>query len=235
MFRFVRSVITDFADLLFPTLCLSCNQPLGDNERILCTDCRINLPETGQHQESNSQVLNKFAGKVPIQFAASYLYYTKGGTVQKLIHHIKYKGKKEAAKEIANWYGYQLKDKSNWLNVADLIVGVPLHKNRQRQRGYNQADWIAEGLSESLEIPFRTDVLIRTKFLSSQTRKNRIERWENVSSVFAVQNTDVVKDKHVVVVDDVLTTGATVEACAAELLKAGCKSVGILTIAATHR
>ncbi|WP_229366100.1 ComF family protein [Fibrisoma montanum] len=172
---------------------------------------------------------------MPIQFAASYLYYTKGGTVQKLIHHIKYKGKKEAAREIAGWYGYQLKDTSNWLNVADLIIGVPLHKNRQRQRGYNQADWIAEGLSESLGIPFRTDVLIRTKFLSSQTRKNRIERWENVSSVFAVQNADVVKDRNIVVVDDVLTTGATVEACAAELLKAGCKSVGILTIAATHR
>ncbi|RIV18223.1 ComF family protein [Fibrisoma montanum] len=235
MFRFIRSVIADFADLLFPTLCLSCNSALQENEQILCTDCRISLPETGQHHEPNPQALNKFAGKVPIQFAASYLYYTKGGTVQKLIHHIKYKGKKEAAREIAGWYGYQLKDTSNWLNVADLIIGVPLHKNRQRQRGYNQADWIAEGLSESLGIPFRTDVLIRTKFLSSQTRKNRIERWENVSSVFAVQNADVVKDRNIVVVDDVLTTGATVEACAAELLKAGCKSVGILTIAATHR
>ena len=168
-------------------------------------------------------------------FAASFVYFTKGGTVQKLIHQIKYKGRKEAAKEMASWYGYQLKTESRLLDDADMLVGVPLHKSRLNQRGYNQADWIAEGLSEALDIPMRTDVLIRKRFRSSQTRKNRMERWENVKTVFDVPDYREVADKNIIIVDDVLTTGATIEACAVELLKAGCRSVGVLTIAATHR
>ena len=236
MFRFIIKLLVDFTDLLFPTLCLGCNQSLRPNEHILCTKCRINLPETGQHREPYDQhLLNKFAGKVPIQFAASYVYFTKGGIVQKLIHGIKYRGRKEAAKEIAIWYGHQLKVESTLTNEIDVLIGVPLHKSRFQQRGYNQADYIAEGLSESLNVPHRTDVLKRNRFKESQTRKNRLERWENVRTVFSVENYEEIKGKNVVVVDDVLTTGATIEACAAELLKAGCKSVGVLTIAATHR
>ncbi len=235
-FRFARTLLADFADLLFPTLCLGCGCSLGPNEKILCTTCRINLPETKQHHEPYDPVhLNKFAGKVPVAFLASFVYFTKGGTVQKLIHQIKYKGQKEAAKELAGWYGYQLKTESGWVNQADMLVGVPLHKSRLNQRGYNQADWIAEGLSEALSIPVRTDVLIRKRFNASQTRKNRMERWENVKTVFDVPDHREVAGKIIILVDDVLTTGATIEACTAELLKAGCQSVGVLTIAATHR
>lgn len=235
-FRFINTLLIDFADLLFPTLCLGCGRSLGANEKILCAQCRINLPETGQHREPyDLNHLNKFAGKVPIEFLASFLYFTKGGIVQKLIHQIKYKGQKEAAKELAGWYGYQLKTESHLIDHTDLLVGVPLHKSRLNQRGYNQADWIAEGLSEALSIPMRTDVLIRKRFKSSQTRKNRMERWENVKTVFDVPDYREVTGKNIVIVDDVLTTGATIEACAAELLKAGCRSVGVLTIAATHR
>ena len=236
VFRFVSELATDFANLLFPTLCLGCSRSLTANERILCTHCRINLPETGQHREPyDINLLNKFAGKVPVKFLASFVYFTKGGIVQKLIHQIKYRGQKEAAKELANWYGYQLKTESMLVDNADMLVGVPLHKSRFNQRGYNQADWIAEGLSEALAIPLRTDVLIRKRFKSSQTRKNKMERWENVKTVFDVPDHREVAGKNVIIVDDVLTTGATIEACAAELLKAGCRSVGVLTIAATHR
>lgn len=235
MFRFIHAVFNDFADLLFPTLCLGCDRSLAANEKVLCTHCRINLPETGQHREPyDRNLLNKFAGKVPIRFIASYVHFTKGGTVQKLIHCVKYKGQKEAAKEIAGWYGYQLKTESNLTDGVDMLVGVPLHKSRLQQRGYNQADYIAEGLSESLNIPMRTDVLIRKRFKESQTRKSRMERWENVKTVFAVPDAAEVKGRHIILVDDVLTTGATLEACAAELLKAGCQSVSILTIAATR-
>ncbi|WP_245826291.1 ComF family protein [Spirosoma rigui] len=196
----------------------------------------MNLPETRQHHDPYDQLLlNKFAGKVPISFLASYVYFTKGGIVQKLIHQIKYKGQKEAARELASWYGYQLKTECTLVKDADLLVGVPLHRSRLNQRGYNQADWIAEGLAEALDIPARTDILVRKRFNSSQTRKNRMERWENVETVFAVTNPQEVVGKHIIVVDDVLTTGSTIEACAAELLKAGCRTVGVLTIAATHR
>lgn len=236
MFRVIGLLFSDFVDLLFPTLCLGCSRSLGANEKILCIRCRINLPETGQHREPyDESLLNKFGGKVPIRFVASYVYFSKGSIVQKLIHQIKYRGHKEAAKEIANWYGYQLQTESSLLAGTDMLIGVPLHKSRLNQRGFNQADMIAEGLSEILGIPARKDVLIRKQFRGSQTRKSRLERWENVKTVFAVKKPEDIKGKHIVVVDDVLTTGATIEACAFKLLEAGCESVGVLTIAATHR
>ncbi|SOD96557.1 ComF family protein [Spirosoma fluviale] len=229
-------LIGDFVDLLYPTLCVGCAKSLGFNERVLCTKCRINLPETNQHKEPyDENLLNKFAGKVPVRFLASFVYFKKGGIVQKLIHTIKYKGQKEAAKELGNWYGYQLATESTLLTEIDMFIGVPLHKSRLRQRGYNQADWIARGLSEALNIPVAEDVLICLKIKNSQTRKNRMERWENVKTVFSVQNSSKVKGKNIVLVDDVLTTGATLEACTAELLKFGCNSVGILTLAAVNR
>lgn len=236
MFRFIQLVIADFVNLLFPTLCLGCKQSLGVHERVLCSTCRINLPETNQHQEPYDQnILNKFAGKVPVHFLASYMRFTKGGIVQNLIHSFKYKGQKEAAKVVANWYGCQLKLESKQLQEIDVILGVPLHKSRFHQRGYNQADWIAEGLGEALNLPNLTDVLIRKKFNESQTHKNRLERWANVNTVFAVVKPDLVRNKNVLIVDDVLTTGATIEACAVELVEAGCKSISVLTLAVADR
>ena len=200
----------------------------------MCINCRINIPETGHHRGNyDESLLNKFAGKVLIEHVFAYFYFTKGSTVQKLIHAIKYKGQKEAAKEVASWYGHQLKLESNLSNEIDLIVSVPLHKNRLQQRGYNQADWIAAGLSEVLGIPMQTEVLIRNRFIESQTNKNRIQRWENVSSVFMVTNPQTIVGKRVAIVDDVLTTGATIEACAVELLDAGCKSLSVLALAVT--
>lgn len=234
MFRFNRTIISDFIDLLFPVLCLGCRKTLGTGEATLCTHCRINLPETRQHQGNHDEILlNKFAGKVFIQYASAYFYFNKGSVVQKLIHAIKYKGQKEAAKEIASWYGHQLRTESNLSDEIDLLIGVPLHKNRLQQRGYNQADWIAAGLAEALDKPTRTDVLARSRFVESQTHKNRMERWKNVNTVFAVTDPEAVKGKRIALVDDVLTTGATIEACTVELLKAGCESVSVLALATT--
>lgn len=192
----------------------------------------MNLPETGQHREPyDNDLLNKFAGKVPIRFIASYLYFKKGGVVQKLIHHIKYKGQKEAAKELANWYGNQLVMECKHIGNIDLIIAVPLHASRFKQRGYNQSEWIAMGIAEAIHVPIFNNVLFRYRFEESQTHKNRLERWENVMSVFSVQNPELVRGKNVLLVDDVLTTGATLESCATELLKFDCLSVSILTLA----
>jgi ComF family protein len=194
------------------------------------------MPETKQHLLADNEItINKFAGRVPISFVFSYVYFVKGGLAQRLIHQIKYKGQKEAAREIAGWYGHLLKNESNLSNQIDGIVSVPMHKTRLRQRGYNQADWIAEGLANALDVPVFADVLVRRSFKKSQTSKNRLERWDNVKTVFGVNNADNLVDKRVALVDDVLTTGATIEACAIELLNAGCRSVGVITIAATHR
>ncbi|WP_018618888.1 ComF family protein [Spirosoma luteum] len=232
MFRFIHLLLTNFSNQLFPTLCLGCSQSLKSRESILCISCRINLPETGQHREPYDQdLLNKFAGKVPIRFIASYLYFKKGGIVQKLIHHIKYKGQKEAAKELANWYGNQLMAECEHTSNIDLIIAVPLHTDRFKQRGYNQSEWIAMGLADALQIPIYNNVLFRNRFEESQTHKNRLERWENVMSVFSVKNPELIRGKNVMLVDDVLTTGATLESCATELLKFDCMSISILTLA----
>ena len=236
MFQFIKLFIVDFIELLFPSMCLGCSRSLEAHEKILCVTCRINLPETNQHREPyDPNLLNKFAGKVPVRFLSSYLYFTKGGIVQKLIHVIKYKGQKEAAKEVARWYGCQLKSENKLIDEIDVIIGVPLHRSRLQQRGYNQADWIAEGFAEAFNIPLRTDILIRSRFKESQTRKNRIERWENVKTVFSVINQAEVQGKNIAIVDDVLTTGATIEACSIELLNAGCKSISVLTLAVAMR
>ncbi len=236
MFRFIHLLISSFSDQLFPAVCLGCSQSLGDKEAILCISCRMNLPETGQHREPyDHDLINKFAGKVPIKFLASYLYFKKGGIVQKLIHHIKYKGQKEAAKQVANWYGNQLMIECGHISCIDLIIAVPLHSNRFKQRGYNQSEWIAMGIADALNVPTYNNVLYRTRFEASQTHKNRLERWENVMSVFSVKNPELIRGKNVMLVDDVLTTGATLESCATELLKFGCLSISILTLAVAGR
>ncbi len=236
MFRFIQLLITNFNDQLFPSICFGCNQLLDRNEAFLCVSCRIALPETGQHREPyDYDLLNKFAGKVPVKFIASYLYFKKGGVVQKLIHQIKYKGRKEIAKELANWYGTQLAIECKQISDVELIIAVPLHKDRLKQRGYNQAEWIANGLAEALQIPSYNNILLRTSFAESQTNKNRLERWDNVKSVFSVINPDLISGKNVMIVDDVLTTGATLESCARELLKFDCKSISIVTMAVASR
>ncbi len=176
----------------------------------------------------------KFRGKVPVAYALAYLNFTKEGTAQKLVHQIKYKGQKEAGERIGYWYGEELKTNFAPIVETDFVVGVPLHKSRLQQRGYNQADWIGKGLAEGLDKPFRNDVLVRNQYAGSQTRRSRLERYKNVDTVFAVANPADVFGKHVVIADDVLTTGATIEACAQVLLDAGCRTVGVVTIAATR-
>jgi predicted amidophosphoribosyltransferase len=168
MFRFVSELLNDFFDLLYPTLCLGCKQTLEKQEKLLCVHCRMLLPETGHHLVNESELINKFAGKVKVMHAASYYRYAKGSVVQKLIHEIKYKDQPEAAVQVGQWYGYQLKEECPWINEIDVLIGVPLHKKRLRERGYNQADCIAKGLSTATDIPMQTSVMIRTRFKGSQ-------------------------------------------------------------------
>jgi ComF family protein len=231
----MKSLLTDLITILFPNLCLGCGKILNQSDQLLCTKCRIELPETNDYiAPERNESHNKFAGKVPIRYAVSYARFTKGGVMQRVVHRIKYSGQKEAAVAIGRWYGAVLRTKSPISQEIDMLVGVPLHKQRLNQRGYNQADQIANGLSEAMEIPARADVLVRTYFQSSQTKKNRIERWANVESVFTVRDAEAIEGKHIAVVDDVLTTGATIEACATELLRAGCRQVSVITLAVTH-
>ncbi len=234
MLRPLQTAIADLADLLYPNTCTVCNAIIAAKAEIVCIDCRLALPETNAHRGMDTELAMRLAGRVPVRFVWSYLYYRRSGATQKLVYQFKYNGKKEVAQTLGRWYGEALKQRTTTELIGELMVGVPLHPTRLRQRGYNQADWLARGLAESLQIEQREDVLVRQHFGGSQTKRSKTGRWGNVETAFGIAKPAVVQGKHVVLVDDVLTTGATLEACTTTLLQAGCASVGILTAAATQ-
>ncbi len=232
-FTFIRSAFDNLIYLFYPTLCAGCQTMLYGEEKGLCSTCRIQLPHISTEEEQ-TVLLNKFGGRVVVDYVHAYAYFTKKSVVQRLIHQMKYRGKRDLGLQLGRWCGQELAQQNGIPMQADMLVPVPIHSLRRQQRGYNQSEWIAEGLSLSMGIPHRPDVMERTKFISSQTRKNRIERWTNVANVFQVIKPVVVRGQHVIIVDDVLTTGATLDACVAELRAAGAATVGIITIAATR-
>ncbi|TYZ11430.1 ComF family protein [Hymenobacter lutimineralis] len=231
------SVVDDFITLLFPRQCLGCSGVLARGEAFICTDCRAQLPYTDYHRlpEAENPLARRFWGKVPVQHALSYLRFLRRGRVQHLLHQLKYQNQPEVGRVLGHWYGHELAQHTSLSTDLDLIVPVPLHPRKLAKRGYNQSDSFAEGLAESLQRPWQAEALRRVEHTSSQTRKNRMQRWENVAEVFEVVNPAEVTGKHVLVVDDVLTTGATLEACALVVLAAGARTVSIATIACADR
>jgi len=233
MLKEINNVFQDFIFLLFPEYCYACSESLVKGENIICTNCRLKLPYTNLHQleKSDNVLLHRFFGKVPVKQALAYLYFRRSGRVQHLLHALKYKGVQEIGDLLGNWYGRQLHE-INFHTQIDLILPVPLHRLKKQKRGYNQADSFARGLSSALDVPWHDQVLIRQKNTSSQTNKSRPERWANVAEVFRVVKPELVTGKRILIVDDVLTTGATLEACALKVLEAGAEAVSIATIAA---
>ncbi|TGE21245.1 ComF family protein [Hymenobacter aquaticus] len=229
-------LFSDFIGLIFPQVCLACSESLARGEDHICTGCRAQLPYTDYHTlpEAHNPIARRFWGKVPVRYALSYLRFLRHGRVQHLLHQLKYQGQREVGQVLGRWFGAELTQQG--LNQHfDLIVPVPLHPRKLAKRGFNQSDCFAEGLSTGLQVPWSSAALCRTENTDSQTRKNRAQRWHNVATVFTVADEAVVAGKHVLVVDDVLTTGATLEACVAVLLAAGCREVSIATIACAEQ
>lgn len=225
------SLWADFTDLIFPRCCAACDKGLVGNEDVICTACRIALPRVGQDSSLAEMTAQKFINVHEVIQTHAYLLFTKKGKVQKLLHALKYKGQAEVGVALGFMFGQEMQE-SNMLPEADLIISVPLHKKKLKYRGYNQSDKLAEGFSKATRIPWSGDMLERIKFTETQTGKTRNERWENVRGVFVVKGD--VKDKRVIIMDDVLTTGATIEACMEVLLKAGCREFIVLTIASAQ-
>lgn len=229
----IKQLLKNFVSIFYPRSCVACGNALMQNESYFCLSCLMHLPETNYHLMETSPLDHIFEGRVRVEKATSMLFYKKGNRVQHILHALKYKGNKEVGRFLGEMYGRQL-SRSPYYRSVDCIVPIPLHAKKLRMRGYNQSEWIAMGLSRSMNIPYFTDVLFRSEFTDTQTKKSRFSRWENVKSVFTTVETEKIRDKHVLLCDDVLTTGATMEAAITQLLKIEGVRVSVATLACAN-
>jgi ComF family protein len=208
----------DFISLLFPRLCYGCGTHLMRNENIICTACYVIIPRTGYHTVADNPVAQLFWGRCFLEKAAAFSFYNKGSRIRNLIHNLKYKGIREIGYELGKIYGLSLKS-SGFTDDIDIIIPVPLHPEKIHARGFNQSEIISSGISEVTGVPVNTGLLYRLSVSATQTKRSRYERWVNVEGIFSVVDQEQIREKHVLLVDDVITTGSTIESCANELLK----------------
>jgi len=225
-----NGIFSDFISLFFPRYCYACKEQLLKTEECICLNCKQELPKTNYHLEAQNPVMIKMYGKSLVVFGSAYLRFVKSGKTQQLLHQLKYKNKSEIGKVLGEWYATDLAEPMSEHNI-NLVLPVPLHKHKQKKRGYNQSEGFARGLSETLDIEINADLLIRIKHSSTQTKKTKIERWKNVEDIFKVTSAEDLVDKNILLVDDVITTGSTLASCANELLAKGASSVSVVTIA----
>ncbi len=212
----MMTLIEDFISLFFPRVCNACEAPLMHNEEIICMSCLFHLPKTNFHQDQENPVSRLFWGRVNIHAAAAFYYFRKGSKIQHLMHQFKYKGHKEVGVFIGDLYGDELK-KSPCFNTVNVVIPVPLHRKKIKKRGFNQSERFAMGLSQSMKIDLVTSVLVRKTASETQTKKTKFRRWENVKEIFDIEQAETLEGKHLLLVDDVITTGSTIEACATVL------------------
>lgn len=222
----------DFLRLIYPVLCITCGRKLLTQEEFICLRCISDLPRTNFHTDKENKVAQLFWGRVEVENAAAWLFFRKGSRYQRLIHYLKYKGVKELGEYLGRIYGRELGNSS--FMDTDLVVPVPLHPKKIKARGYNQSEWIARGIARGMGKEVSADNLIRSRITSTQTRKNRFERWQNVEGIFTVQQPEQFFQKHILVIDDVVTTGSTLEAAASALLQAGVSRVSIAALASAE-
>lgn len=220
------------AELLFPKHCLGCGTDIISDHQLICLKCNHELPVTQFHLHANNPVEKIFWGRIPLVSAASLLYFTKNSVLQHLLHQLKYRGNKD----IGYFLGQKMGEafvQSDRFSRANGLVALPLFPSKEKKRGYNQAAVICEGFSAATGIPFLNDVVTRTVFTETQTHKGRIERWQNMEGRFEVTNRSVLENKNIILIDDVVTTGATLEACGHELAKVTGLQLSIATLAYT--
>jgi ComF family protein len=220
--------------VVFPAICNGCSKLLLKNEKIICSHCIHNLPLTHHHHLLKETEIHKvFYGLVPFEFGASLLYFRKKGIAQHLMHNLKYRNQQEIGTYLGNYFSKDLMKLPIFKDI-DGIIPVPLHKKRLHERGYNQVTTFCESLEKNLVIPIIDDVLIKSKNLKSQIQKSKGNRLEANKNVFLIENAHKIEGKHLLLVDDIFTTGATIEACAKEILKIKNTKISILTMAYTQ-
>ena len=218
--------------VFYPEVCSCCKNQLTTNEFVICLSCRFDLPLTNFCVEKDSFVEKSFFGRIPIEFGTALFYFFKPSEIQQLIHELKYKGQQQVGEFVGNWLGDEIL-LSNRLNNLDCIIPVPLHKSKLKKRGYNQLTTFGNSLSKKLNIPFYQDVLIKIDASKTQTKKLRFDRWKNAQHRFTLKNNSKINGKHILLIDDIITTGATLEACAITLLNGHNTKISIATMAYT--
>jgi ComF family protein len=215
---------------MYPELCVVCGENLQKQEQLLCLNCLHDLPKTNYHLEIGNEIEKRFWGKVELFRATSFFHFQKGSPFQKILHSLKYKDNKELGWLLGKYAAIELLDSADFESI-DLIIPVPLHPRKLKQRGYNQSEWIAKGLSDIMCKPQYTNVLVRTKENTTQTKKSVFERYENTEGIFKIDELVEIEGKHILLIDDVLTTGSTLEACIKARLEIKGVRVSVFTLA----
>lgn len=227
----MRSWFRDIADFFFPRTCRVCGKVLLHNEDYLCMQCMLDMPRTDFGARPDNAMAQLFYGKIAVERAVAYFYFAKGSDYRRLIHRIKYNGEKECGRYLGKMMARELITTSTFAGI-DYIVPVPLHRNKERKRGYNQSEWIAQGIADETGIPLCTDALVCRTHRESQTRKGIYDRYLATREAFELLEDHSLHGAHVLLVDDVVTTGATLLACGEALLKSGVSKVSMATLAA---
>ncbi|AFM03002.1 putative amidophosphoribosyltransferase [Bernardetia litoralis DSM 6794] len=229
----LKSYLSALLYILFPDNCLACGGVIEEEEDSICSICRFSLAKTNFHLDDKNIVAQKFWGRTKLNYAISYLFFRKEGDVQNLLHGLKYNNQPQVGEILGNWYAQELMDNDFYKNF-DIIIPVPMHPKKLKKRGYNQSAYFGKGLAEIWKIPQLENGIKKLSNTLSQTKKSRQERYDNMKAGFEITDLEAIKNKNILLVDDVITTGATLEACANLLLKGGAKTVSIATIAAAQ-
>ncbi|MCL6267455.1 ComF family protein [Flagellimonas myxillae] len=226
----MAKILNEIHNILLPMVCFGCNAQLSRGESVLCTVCRHEVPLTDYNFRDENAIDRIFYGRIPIKKAASFVFFAKNGVVKNLLHHLKYKNQEQIGGFLGNWCGSVLENEPH-LQDVDAVIPVPLHPKKQRKRGYNQVALFAQNIATSISAEYRDDILLRSVNTKTQTKKDRQLRWENTKDAFQLGPKLGSLPKHLLLVDDVITTGATLEACAKSLQGLGAIKISILSMA----
>lgn len=229
----IDEMLKNLINLFFPPVCNSCKKPLNTNELAICVRCRHEIPCTNHLLQKNNEARTKFEGKLPVEHVSAMTYYHKNGIMQHLIHQLKYKNQQIIGSVLGDWYTSSLVEDPT-LKTVDVIIPVPLHQKRLKERGYNQVTTFSKAIAAGLEIPLEEKLLIRSQYATTQSKKNSAERNATQENPFTITDGAKYEGKHFLLIDDVLTTGATLEACGKALLQIPNSKVSIITIAFSH-